>query len=227
MSAVPKAALESEAVEYRRLADLTALASVKQHLLAQASAKESEASKIAHASPASQEESNPASKEKSTVAKPSVRRRPRVVLSSYAWDQNKEDIKLYVSLAGVEDLPVENIELVSDASSTTVEVSDLAGKDYSLKIILAKEINPASCKFKQRKGKLLVTLRKAEAGTWTYLTAKEQKAADARAPKLNKTEDDADPQASIMGMMKDMYQSGDEDMKRLIAKAWTESKDKK
>ena len=37
---------------------------------------------------------------------------------------------------------------------------------------------------------------------------------------------DADPQASIMNMMKDMYANGDDDMKRTIGKAWTESQNK-
>ena len=39
-------------------------------------------------------------------------------------------------------------------------------------------------------------------------------------------EKDADPSASIMNMMKKMYDEGDDDMKRTIAKAWTESRDK-
>ena len=38
---------------------------------------------------------------------------------------------------------------------------------------------------------------------------------------------DADPQANIMNMMKNMYDEGDDEMKRTIAKAWTESRDKK
>lgn len=38
---------------------------------------------------------------------------------------------------------------------------------------------------------------------------------------------DEDPQAGIMNLMKKMYDDGDDDMKRTIAKAWTESQDKK
>ena len=40
-----------------------------------------------------------------------------------------------------------------------------------------------------------------------------------------KVEDD-DPSKSIMNMMKKMYDEGDDEMKRTIAKAWTESRDK-
>lgn len=31
---------------------------------------------------------------------------------------------------------------------------------------------------------------------------------------------DADPSASLMNMMKNLYQEGDDDMKRTIAEAW-------
>ena len=39
--------------------------------------------------------------------------------------------------------------------------------------------------------------------------------------------DDKDPQAGLMDLMKKMYDDGDDEMKRTIAKAWTESQEKK
>lgn len=45
-----------------------------------------------------------------------------------------------------------------------------------------------------------------------------------RTPKFDKEED---PEASLMTLMKQMYEDGDDDMKRTIAKAWTEARDKK
>ena len=39
-------------------------------------------------------------------------------------------------------------------------------------------------------------------------------------------DDDGDPSKGLMNMMKKMYDEGDDDMKRTIAKAWTESRDK-
>lgn len=42
-----------------------------------------------------------------------------------------------------------------------------------------------------------------------------------------KMDDDKDPNDSLMEMMKKMYDEGDDDMKRTIAQAWTQSKDKK
>lgn len=45
-----------------------------------------------------------------------------------------------------------------------------------------------------------------------------------RKPNVDK---DADPSQSIMDMMKQMYHDGDDEMKRTIAKAWTESREKR
>lgn len=45
-----------------------------------------------------------------------------------------------------------------------------------------------------------------------------------RAPSLD---DKADPNDSLMKMMKQMYDEGDDDMKRTIKKAWYESQTKK
>ena len=45
-----------------------------------------------------------------------------------------------------------------------------------------------------------------------------------KTPKMDKNED---PGASLMGLMKQMYQDGDDDMKRTIAKAWQESQEKR
>ncbi len=48
--------------------------------------------------------------------------------------------------------------------------------------------------------------------------------------KLNsdpKVDSAADPSAGLMDMMKKLYDEGDDDMKRTIAKAWTEGQNKK
>ena len=42
-------------------------------------------------------------------------------------------------------------------------------------------------------------------------------------PKMDEAKDPGD---SLMQMMKNMYETGDDDMKRTIAKAWTESREK-
>ena len=46
-------------------------------------------------------------------------------------------------------------------------------------------------------------------------------------PKTPKPDKNEDPSASLMGLMKQMYQDGDDEMKRTIAKAWHESQEKR
>lgn len=55
------------------------------------------------------------------------------------------------------------------------------------------------------------------------MTAYEKRAKEPRIPKLDQSDD---PSAGLMDMMRQMYEDGDDDMKRTIAKAWTESRDK-
>ncbi len=43
---------------------------------------------------------------------------------------------------------------------------------------------------------------------------------------LPKMDDSKDPGDSLMQLMKNMYETGDDEMKRTIAKAWTESREK-
>ena len=42
-----------------------------------------------------------------------------------------------------------------------------------------------------------------------------------------KVEENEDPSAGLLNMMKQMYEDGDDNMKRTIAKAWTESSTKR
>ena len=43
---------------------------------------------------------------------------------------------------------------------------------------------------------------------------------------LPKMDESKDPGDSLMQLMKNMYETGDDEMKRTIAKAWTESREK-
>jgi len=60
------------------------------------------------------------------------------------------------------------------------------------------------------------------------MTFAEKTAADAKKKSDDvKFDDKADPSAGLMNMMKKMYDEGDDEMKRTIAKAWTEGQEKK
>ena len=93
---------------------------------------------------------------------------------------------------------------------------------------------------------LLIFIAKAKVGNkWSHITHAEkvwklhsmvrfsqlcnvQVAADSKSKAMEpKSDASKDPSAGLMDMMKKMYEEGDDEMKRTIAKAWTEGQDKK
>lgn len=67
---------------------------------------------------------------------------------------------------------------------------------------------------------IIIKMIKEEKDTWDDLLEKKKTFSE---PKT----DPKDPGAGLMDLMKTMYQEGDPEMKRTIAKAWTESQEKK
>ncbi|CAK9870864.1 unnamed protein product [Sphagnum jensenii] len=65
--------------------------------------------------------------------------------------------------------------------------------------------------------RIIVTLKKADGGNWIDLHKKEEKF---KAPAMDK---DKDPMSGIMDLMKNMYDEGDDEMKKTIAKAWSDA----
>lgn len=145
-------------------------------------------------------------------------------ITSYGWDQTTTAVKLYFTLAGVEALAPENVVVTFTSSSFSLQVSQLQGSNHSITISLAEDIDPAASSYKARNGKVVATLRKKESKTWSGLTAAEKKKAELSTPKPDES---ADPNESIMNMMKKLYDEGDDEMKKTISKAWTESREKK
>ncbi|OVA10962.1 CS domain [Macleaya cordata] len=138
-----------------------------------------------------------------------------VTLSSFSWDQDDEKIKIYVSLEGVEQ---EKVETVFKPMSVDLKFHDVEGKNYRCAIPkLNKAILPEKSKVLVKPKRVIVTLFKASKGNWVDLHFKEDKLK----PSADK---ERDPMAGIMDLMKNMYEEGDEDMKRTIAKAWTDAR---
>ncbi|VDO05669.1 unnamed protein product [Haemonchus placei] len=81
--------------------------------------------------------------------------------------------------------------------------------------------------FQVKTDMLLVMMKKKNEGKkWEELTKLEYDQKQKRKPKFDDKLDD-DPQASLMNMMKQMYEEGDDEMKRTIRKAWHEGQTKK
>ncbi|XP_076293186.1 calcyclin-binding protein [Lasioglossum baleicum] len=170
---------------------------------------------------------------KNTSTKPSnetVTSSPKlyeVKLNNYGWDQTDTMVKLYITLENVQQLPKESVVCNFTEKSLDFRVLGLDNKNYSLLINnLCEEIEPSKSSFKVKKGLVIVSLVKKEANTWLHVTGVEKRIKASKSSVIPEMGDEGDPGASIMNLMKKMYQDGDDDMKRTIAKAWAESQQK-
>merc|ERR1712157_111384 len=150
-----------------------------------------------------------------TVTAPSAAK--YVSIDRFAFDAggyNSQYVTLYIELSGVGSIPRENIQCNFTSTTVDLQVLDLKGKNYRMyRDNLDKDIDPTHCKFIVKADKILIKLAKCkgEHGSydyWSDLTAKKKK------PKT--TSGKEDPSASIMELMKEMYDSGDDKMKKMI-----------
>ncbi|XP_058201317.1 uncharacterized protein LOC131316063 isoform X2 [Rhododendron vialii] len=138
-----------------------------------------------------------------------------LTLGSFSWEQDIDKVKIYVSLEGVDQ---EKMEIVFKPMSIDVKFHDVQGKNYRCAIPkLNKEIVPEKCKVVVKPTRVIITLPKASKGNWLDLHFKEDKLK----PNVDKG---GDPMAGIMDLMKNMYEEGDDEMKKTIAKAWTDAR---
>ncbi|XP_039040083.1 calcyclin-binding protein-like [Hibiscus syriacus] len=130
-----------------------------------------------------------------------------VTLASFSWDQDNDKVKIYVSLEGVEQ---EKIQADFKPISFDVKFHDVKGKNYRCAIPkLNKEIEPEKCKVIVKPTRVIITLFKACKGNWSDLHYKETRA---RSHGRNH------------GLNEEYVRGRDEDMKRTIAKAWTDAR---
>jgi len=115
------------------------------------------------------------------------------------------------------------IKLEITITGLILRIHNLNGRYYKLSIgPLYDEIIPEKCTTRIRSKGITLHLQKRAKKTWSKLL--EDKKAKKALPKVDK---DADPNQSLMEMMKGMYQDGDDDMRRMMNKAWVESQEKK
>ena len=153
-----------------------------------------------------------------------VEREERIwkAIDKFAWEQTDDEVKVYVTcLDGFKSHPKDRFVLESTETSICVSIIDFNGINYRLKFPkLCKDIKGARTTVKSNGFSL--TLKKKDKGHWDSLTPKKSV--------LKKEEDeeakDSEPGDSLMKMMKNLYEEGDDDMKRTIAEAWSKSKDK-
>ncbi|KAB0802502.1 hypothetical protein PPYR_04688 [Photinus pyralis] len=162
------------------------------------------------------------------VTKPAVIKRYQVKLTNYAWDQTSKFVKFYVTLKNVQNIPAENITCSFTAKSLELSVKDLEGKDYLFTINhLLMQINPADSVWRVKSDTIIINAAKVEQKNWEFVTEIEKRASDAKKLSTPNPDASADPSEGLMSLMKNMYEQGDDEMKRTIAKAMHESQTKK
>ncbi|CAD8070212.1 unnamed protein product [Paramecium sonneborni] len=144
-------------------------------------------------------------------------------ITKYAWDQEGNKVKVFLNLEGIGQLPKENITTQFTSNSVDVKIKGFKGLNqrFSIKKTF-DELKDKECSIKVTNNSIVLNLIKKDQKNWEQLNYKE-KLVDTDPSKLDKQ----DPQASLMNMMKEMYQNGDDDMKRTIAQAWSKSQEEK
>jgi calcyclin binding protein len=147
---------------------------------------------------------------------------PWTEITTFALDLGGYDkplVTVDVRLKGIEALPKESITCDFTEASFDLKILGLDGTNYRfLRTNLDKDIVPAESEVKVKKNHVIVSLKKVKGeygyDSWTDLCAK---------GKRNPTKKDSNPQESIMGMMKDLYDDGDDNMKKIIGEAMYKS----
>jgi calcyclin binding protein len=146
-----------------------------------------------------------------------------IPIDRFAFDAggyNEPFVTLYVDMAGVGTVR-DSVSCQFTKSSFDLIINNLNEKSYRLyKDHLEKDIDPDKSKYSVKANKVIVKLHKiktSEYGGFDYWT----KLTDPK--KLNKLDSSSgsstkkdDPSASIMDMMKQMYDEGDDNMKKII-----------
>lgn len=150
-----------------------------------------------------------------------------VKLNNYGWDQTLSTVKIYITLKDVHQLPKQSVICNFTNDSLDLRVLGLDNKNYNMPINnLCAEIDIEKSSFKVKTDMIIVLLAKKVAKDWSHITLVEKRIKDAKSSSVPELGEDSDPGASLMNLMKKMYQDGDDEMKKTIAKAWTESQEK-
>lgn len=147
-------------------------------------------------------------------------------LNKFGWDQEGNTVKIYVTsgIDGIGKHDKNNIDCEFNDQSVDLRILSFNGKNLRLKIApLNGLIDPAACKLKIKSNSLTIELIKSKNKRWDDIKEKKKAAGDSAndTPLSGKKKGDVDnPTASLMNMMKEMYETGDDTIKRTIAESW-------
>lgn len=217
--------LQKDVEEIRQYISTSQRPRVKEVLQRELLAVEQEISLQIHQKATHPEEKDEEAKPPVAEAKPHKTPLYTKNISSYGWDQSDKFVKIYITLPGVESLPKEKVTSKFTKNSVEIVAHELDGKNHQLKILkLCHNIVVEESYVKVKTGNLVVMMKKEKIKqSWDDVVVKGKE----KSPMKSGADDpDKDPQKAIMDLMKKMYDEGDDDMKKTINKAWTESMNK-
>lgn len=146
-------------------------------------------------------------------------------IDRFSWEQTDNEVKIYVTcLEGLKSHPKENIRLHTTKDSVTVSIKNFQNVNHRLKFPkLTNDIT--SGKVTQKSNGFSVTLIKKDKTRWDTLVPKKVVPVKEQEEEEEKG-DTKDAGDSLMKMMKELYETGDDDMKKTIAEAWSKAKNK-
>lgn len=157
-------------------------------------------------------------------------KRYRVELKEYAWDQSDKFIKIFVTVKDVQHVPEENVNAEFTANSFNLLINNLNNKDFTFIVNhLLYPIDPEKSYRKLKSDMVAIYLAKATTGQkWAHLTLTAKRLQEIKDERIALKDSDsaADPQAGLMKVMQQLYDSGDAETKRMINKAWHQSQNK-
>lgn len=185
-----------------------------------------------------EEKKNIAKKEKEEQSKPKTEEKVNETASlsiqfqtvtKYALDTSSDKfVKVYLT-DGFENLKTHDKDKIKSnftAKSFDVCIIDWNKKNFRFSCFnLNKEITPADSYVKATSSGLVIYLAKKNKGDYWDSLEKKKSLLDKEGEDGENKLKDKDPNASLMEMMRDMYQNGDPEMKKMIAEAWTKSQD--
>lgn len=141
-----------------------------------------------------------------------------------AGSYNSSHVTIYITLQGIGQHPKDDIHCKFTKESFDLTIDGFQGVNYRLvKDNLDKDIDPTTSKMIIKANKVIIKLGKVKNDygyeSWTDLTSKKSKE--------TKKQMEKDPSASIMNLMKEMYDSGDDNMRKMIGETMLKQREGK
>lgn len=155
-----------------------------------------------------------------------------VELKTYAWDQSDKFVKIFVTQDGLSP-EKDDVKLdckFGEKSLNLIVENGTKDRDYSFIVKnLLEPIDIAKSYAKIKTDMVAIYLKKVDTGkNWSHLTSTEKHLKEIKDSAFkDDLESTADPSAGLMNMMKRLYEQGDSETKKMIAKSWQESEEKR